>query len=254
MAKRALPLGKKTIKSVFGIIDGVFNVLKARFLGPGYITKDGGKAIVIGYKEHMTLPAMYAAAAREESTGPDKDVLANLTSIADGYLEVQREKAKTAILHRINQVLNEDPANVQEALEAELQDVWKNTQSELVKIADSQLQTAKNMGSLEGIIKVNASLGVEDPMVAFLGPLDEHTCKECRKTFWTDDLLPRVFKLSEVQHGYYVRGTFKPCISGCHPSCRSTMVSIQKGYGFDQNGKIQFKSLDHDEYSRQRST
>jgi hypothetical protein len=253
LAKRAIPLGKKTVKTIFGIVDNVFNVLKARFLGPGYITKDGGKAIIIGYKEHLSLPAMYAAAAREEATKPDKDVLANLTAIADSYMEVQRERAKTAVLERVNKVLNEDPDNVQEALEAELQSVWQNTQSDLVKIAESQLQIAKNMGSLEGIVKVSASLGVEDPNVAFLGPLDEHTCKECRKTFWTDDLVPRVWKLSEVQHGYYVRGTFKPCISGCHPSCRSTIVYISKGYGFDQNGKIQFKSLDHDEYDRQRS-
>ena len=251
MAK--IPFGKKAIKSLNNIIDTLFNSLKLRFLGPEYAKDKGNKAIVItsSYKPELTLSGIYKQAATEESTKPDPEVLAGLISIAEGYLDSQKEKTKAKVVKTVIDAVAKEE-NPKAVIARELAQVMGEVNTEVKRIAENEVNTAKNIGILEGITKISAITGVDDPTVAFLGPLDNETCEECKRVLWLpDQITPKVFKLSEVSHGYHKRGTDVPSMSGCHPACRSTLTMISRGFGF-KNGQIAYISLDHDEYAAQR--
>lgn len=247
-----VPFGKKAIKALNNIIDTLFFGLKGRFLGPEYLKDKGNKSIIISssYNPELTLSSIYKRAAIDEAAKPDPEVLAGLMSVAEGYLDSQKEKTKAKILNKITQAINEEfPRAV---IEKELASVWEDTSNELIRIAESEANTAKNIGILEGIVKVNAISGIDDPTVAFLGPNDTDTCEECKRVLLLPDkITPRVFKLSEVSHGYHKRGTDTPSMSGMHPRCRHSIATVMPGYGF-KGGSIAFIALDHDEYRAQR--
>jgi hypothetical protein len=67
-----------------------------------------------------------------------------------------------------------------------------------------------------------------------------------------DGITPKVYKLSQASSGHHHRGENDPKIQGLHPACRHTMVTILRGFGFE-NGKISYISPGHDEYSRQNT-
>lgn len=246
-----IPFGKKSIKKLNNIIDTIFNALKVKFLGFDYAKDKGNRSILISanIKPELTLAGIYKQAAVDEGAKPDEEVLAGLMSIAEGYLDAEKSRTQAKILNKINEaVAGENPMAV---VTRELGNIWTEAASNITRIVENETNTAKNIGALEGIVKINASAGIKDPQVAFIGPNDENTCEECiRVLLLPDKITPRVFLLSEVNHGYHKRGTDSPSMS-MHPRCRHSIISLLPGYGF-RNGSIAFISFDHDEYKAQR--
>jgi hypothetical protein len=244
-------LSKGATKEIGHYVDRIFDQVKARMLGPDFVSN---RNAVFYHKEPYSLPGLYRAAALNESVKPNEAVLMTLAKVAESYLNAQQEVTKARVLHAVNVYLatpSEKP--IEEVLGQELTDVWTKVTEEVTKIANSEAITARNMGTLEGIVKTNAIMGVEDPIVAFIGPLDENTCKECRRVLYINGgPVPKVFKLSEVSHAYHERGTDTPSISGMHPNCRHSIITMMPGYGFDEAGRIKFKGLAHRELDHQR--
>jgi hypothetical protein len=245
---KALP--SYTTRNIQRAVDAVFDRIKGRLLGPNFAR--GDKMIVITSKPELTLPGIYSTAAAEELARPDKTTINSLISIAEGYIDAQRELTKSRVLKAVTAWVLTNGADVETALEGELSGIWGKVKSDVDTIVDSESTVARNLGTLEGITKIQGLAGIDDPRVYFVVVRDHELCKECKRVhLMPDEVTPRVFLLSEVEQGYHKRGSDSPSVGGLHPHCRCTIANLLPGYGFD-NGRVRFLAPGHDLLAVQR--
>ena len=251
MAK--ITLGKGAVRSIHNAIDKLFDRLKARVLGGGYTDK----RVRVGITPDFTLGGLFRQASVEERNRPNIELLDSLLRDANGYIDTQRLSTKTKAVHAVEAALREAEHkgvdhNVADALSMELTNVWKQATEGVKKIVDTEATHVRNTGTLDGILKVNAASGIDDPTVFFIVVRDEHLCDECKRLHLRDDgVTPRVWKLSQLGHGYHKRGDESPKLGGLHPHCRCSLGTLLPGYGFDGSGMIHFINPEHDEYEHQ---
>ncbi len=255
MATRTLSRGG--LRIVHRAVDGLFDRLKLRTLGPDAAPR-GPKNLYFDARPDLSLPGIYRRAATEEYTKPDEDVLHSLVKTAESYLEAQREHTKALVVQAVNAWLADSAKKKTEStldtvLGGHLADIWGKMTTAVTKIVDSESTRARNMGTLEGISKISSSAGIDDPAVYFVVVKDTETCAECKRLhLQADERTPRVWRLSEVATGHHLRGQDHPSIAGLHPHCRCTLSIIMPGYGFDVGGSIRFVGFGHDEFRYQR--
>ncbi len=249
-------LSLSAIKLIERAVDKLFDKAKVRYLGPQSLPK----FIIASFRPQFSLPGLFHAAAREEYAVPDQKVIQSLMANASNYLDAYRAATKAQVIKGVQSFLHEAElsgvkTDVPTVLGGKLADVWKKTTNDVKRMIDSENSNARNMGGLEGIIAVNTSQGIEDPVVFFVVVRDEHLCDECKRLhLLEDEVTPRCWYLSELGHGYHKRGQENPKVGGLHPHCRCTMVTMMPGYGFDRSGMVKFVSPTHDEVEAQRST
>lgn len=255
MPKGTLPKG--AVKKIHAAVDKVFDRVLNRFLERPY----GDKKIYIGAKPpRATLPSIYRAASASEHAKADELVLNNLLEVAEGFLNAQRERVKAHTVKTVQSVLHEAhladvETDLKTVLEGQLYDVFGRAEDGVKRILDTEASNARNTGSLDGIIKVNAFSGIEDPVVYFVVVRDNNLCDECKRLHLLDDgKTPRCWYLSELGHGYHKEGDGEPKIGGLHPHCRCTLVTLMPGYGFDGAGMVEWIGFDHNEIDSQRKT
>jgi hypothetical protein len=252
MAKGTLPKG--AIKQIHGAVDRVFDRVLARFLERPY----GDKQIQIGWKPRATLPSIFRAGADSEQSKADENVLNGLMEVAQGFLDAQRERVKAHTVKTVQSVLREAhladvDTDLATVLQGQLYDVFGRAEDDVKRILDTEASNARNTGALDGIIKVNAISGIEDPIVYFVVVRDNDLCDECKRLHLLDDeKTPRCYYLSELGHGYHKAGESSPKIGGLHPHCRCTMATLMPGYGFNKAGMVDWIALDHNEIKAQR--
>ena len=253
MALRALT--KKAVKVIVGIIDRMFNRIKGRILGPSYAKGERNT----GHRPALSLPGIYKAAAAEEGAKPNDRMLHSLATIAESYLDAQREATKAKVVHAVNSWVAQDPdADVEDTLVDHLSPIWEQVTQNVTKIVDTEGTAARNLGAMEGISRAAATADVSDPYVFFVVVRDGEICDECKGIhLLPDEITPRVIS-SEVKAGYHKSGEKSPCVGGLHPSCRCTMTGILPGYGFDASGHIKHVGRDeggilHNEFFNQRT-
>lgn len=250
---RILPLA--AIKLIERAVDTLFDRAKARYLGPSSLPK----RIYLGFRSEFSLPGIFYSAAREERAIPDQKIMQALIQNAGNYLDSYRAATKAQVVKKVQAFLQQAElsgvkTDVETVLGGQLADVWAKATNDVKRMIDTEATGARNMGTLEGIIGVNANQGIEDPVVFFVVVRDQHLCDECKRLHLLDDeVTPRAWYLSELGHGYHKKGDDNPKVSGLHPHCRCTMVTLMPGYGFDAGGMIKFKGVDHNEIDRQRS-
>lgn len=254
-------LPKSGIKAIDKAVEALFNRLKARFLGHRKEPKQirfGVYDTPVKVKEDLTMPAIFEEAARSEGIKPNLQLMNSMNSSIEQYLDAHQELAKAKIKTTVQTFLTEaemskKKPNVEKMLGKQLGDVFTKVNSDVQAVVDNEMNKAKNVSALDGIIKRSLSLGIEDPTVAFLGPLDRYTCDDCKRLYWLPDLTtPRVWKVSELKHSYNKHGDKTPSVGNCHPNCRSTMVTMMPGYGF-KGGKIAYIDPGYDVWADQRS-
>jgi hypothetical protein len=235
-------------------VDDVFDRVKATVLGPGFVRARGDKNIFVGHRPEFSIPGLYRQAAIEEATRPAEKVAHSLGKVAGSYIDAERERTKAQVTKAVQDWLRRGRAtNLETVLGGELGGLFTKAVKSVNKIVDTEATTARNMGTLEGITKVNASAGVEDPVVFFITVRDNLLCKECRRVhLMPDGTTPRVWRLSELSFKYHKVGEDAPCVGGLHPHCRCTMVTLMPGFGFDASGRIKYEAPGHDEFARQR--
>ncbi len=253
----AITLSKTAVKRIHDSVEALFQRLKGRYLGPGAVTNRGDKRIFIGYRPEFTLANLYSNAAQEERAKPSKESAESLIDIASGYLDATEAATKARVTRAVDAFLKDAEAkgvdtDVETVLGGELAQIWGKTTADVKKILDTEATHARNLGAMEGIARVGAAAGIEDPVIYFVVVNDQHMCGECRRLHLLEDnITPRVWTMSEVSHKHHVRGEDTPCWGGMHPHCRCTPASLMPGYGF-KGGSVAYIGVGHDELAKQR--
>lgn len=230
-------------------VESLFSSLKGRFLGP----TAGDKRLTIRYERSLSLPGMYEAALKESGGLPN---LETLTTVVDGskdYLDALKLKAVNTIVKDVEKHLGEHDSPTPVTINRVLKESWEGVTASVKRVVDTETQTAKGLGSLEGIVRANASIGIEDPYIVWVVSKDRYLCEECiRLHLLEDGVTPKIWLFSEVSRGYHNKGEDVPSILGLHPHCRCTASTILTDWGFDEKGKLTYIGKGHDEYNKQR--
>ena len=234
----------RIIQLISNKISNLFDQIKVKFLGPRGVDRH----VDTTYSRENSMMGMYEAASREEGGIPNLETLSTLTSTSKNYLEALKLKTINSTIKDI-----EEKAHKPEDVGPILEENWSKATSALQKIIETETQGTKNIALLDGIIRTNKAFNVEDPLVAFVIVRDGKVCDECTRLHVSDDgVTPRVWRISELIHGYHKIGAETPSCYGLHPNCRCQLITILPGYGFDDKGKIKYIKRGHDEHSYQR--
>lgn len=138
-----------------------------------------------------------------------------------------------------------------------LKDKVENWQHRWKMIVNTELARASNYGAVDAILHNNKDRSPHEVLVYKTGPHDDITCKYCMSFWFSDDgITPKVYKLSElIANGSNIgrkAKEWKPTIDITHPHERHVLVELRDGYGFGQNGGMQYIGKDHNEYEKQR--
>lgn len=246
-----MPIIKVTprlLKLIKHKVGSLFDTVKARFLG-----KTTNQSLIITHDKTLSLPGIYEAGSREEGGIPDTKTLDSLVEGSDNFLESLKLRSVNQIIKDVEQHLAEEQKPTPESIEKVLQDSWKGVTKNLSDIIDSETQTAKNISLLNGIIRTNAAMRVEDPVIAFITPIDGSICDEClRLHVMPDRITPRLWYLSELKRTWGKRGDSVPSYILQHPHCRAVPTTILPGWGFNESGRITYIGKGHSEIEKQR--
>lgn len=251
---KRITLSKGVVKIIHAAVNKLFDRAITRFTGRPI----GDKRIYIG-PTRVSLSSLFQAASAEEHARTDMDMLDGLIRIATGYMEAQREAAKSKVHKAVEGWLNEAHAkgvktDVKTVLGGELAELWGKTTEAVHRIVDTEASNARNMGTLNGVVRVNAAMGINDPIVYFVVVRDNILCEECKRLhLQADGVTPRLWYMSELSHGYHKKGDDAPAVGGLHPHCRCSLVTLMPGYGFE-DGAVSYIKPDHDEMAAQRGT
>lgn len=217
----------------------------------------GDKAIQISVNAQHTLPGFLETAAKEYSVKLRPALVNETKKAATAYLDAQAKAAKAAvgrIVHHLVEAHQEKgPQAVKDEVGKALARVFERVTGAVEKITATEFIAARNLVGSEAITVMNASAGIDDPMVFWVTSKDSKVCSECTSLFLLPDgVTPRVWRMSEVSRTYHVRGEDRPSTLGTHPFCRCDMTTILPGYGFDSGGYVKYIGPGHNEYERQR--
>lgn len=209
-------------------VDKLFDRLLTRFVGPELADKQIRVRVVKG----NTLQGIFEAACKEEGGTPNRKAIESLADIASNYIEAYRDICTARVLKEVNAFLTEKPsADVATVLGGKLSDVWGDISNSVRKVVEAETNTAKNVGFMDAITQISDT---DDPVVYFSGPLDAHTCSECKRLFLMGDgHTPRLWYMSELGHGYAKKGDAAPSCGGQHPNCfidKKTPVLTETGW------------------------
>ncbi len=243
------------IEIIHKAVHNVFQKAKNRILGMHSVDKK----IVFGHIPHnLSLQGLFENSCREEGAVPDLKTFKQLADIAASYIDATEARTKAQVVHEVSAFLKNAhhtgvKTDLTTVLGGKLTEVLSNTTASMRRIIDTEAQNVKNFGVLEGITRINAAQGNDDPTIFWVSVNDDTRCDECTKLHCLDDdITPRVYKLSEASSGYHKKGETSPKIAGLHPHCRCTLTGLSPGYGFI-GGKIAYIGQGHDEYLAQRS-
>jgi hypothetical protein len=246
-----------TVKEALnGAVEDLFDRIALQFIGN--IPKLRGKNLVITSDPHMGLAHLFIQAMGNKTPNElERDVLKSLLESSHGYIEALKNKTRANITERIDGLSREatlkntkmSQTDVQAAIAEEMQ----KARSHMLAIAESESTKLRNLGSMMDISRVAADIGDSDPTVFFVVIKDDTTCKECIRLHLMPDMVtPRLWKFSQLKQGYHKRGEDSASAFGLHPHCRCTLTYLAKGFGFNQNGYLEFKDQGYNAYSKQK--
>lgn len=248
-----MKLTQKQLKAITSSVSDVFGRMRARLLGRIF----SGPSITFSVETPdpmLSLEAIYRHAGSVlygPSFKPDRDNLDHAIEITSNYLEAERLKTLNKVVKGIEQAKNKaEAASV-------IKDELDRASGYVNMLAVTEARTVQAYAERDGIVRVAADMGIDDPLVAFLGRVDAKTCKYCLAMYhmpgnWS---VPRVYKLSEVHQGYFrAKDWDGQEIFGAplHPNCRHVMTFVPPGYGFDDAGHIKFVGPGYDLLAVQR--
>jgi hypothetical protein len=250
-----LTLGSSALKLIGSAIDKLFDSIRGQVLGGKYRPN---KRLYIAYKPTLTLTDIFNQASSEEGVSPNEEARDSLLEISSSYLDATQAKAKAKITQKIQSFLHEASTgkietDLQAVLTGQLYETLGETTRDIKRILETESTIARNVALSDGIGRNAASVGIEDPSVYFVIVRDGKCCGDClRLHMLSDEITPRVWKQSELQSGYWKRGSDTPSVSGIHPHCRCSLTSVYPGFGFNTSGMITYIKPGHDEYRRQK--
>lgn len=253
-----MALPRKTIAALKASVDRLFDRARAALLGVK--TKPRmDKIIEVTTNPEHTITGLYEAAAQAAGADPSGNTKAAIGDVVGGHLEALRERAKAHVIREADAAVAEaragqpvDPVALGERLAA----VWQKITAGVMQVVDTEATQVRNLGVIEGVAKVAALRGEDDPVVYWVVTRRApYPCDECKRLhLLPDGVTPRVWRMSEVGFGYHKHGDNRPCVGGLHPSCRCSQVGLSPGFGFSAAGSLEYKGPDWDEFAHQRAT
>jgi hypothetical protein len=254
-------LPKLGVKVIDQAIEALFARMKVRLFGkkvePKVIRFEvTGYDKPIQYRPDLSIPKIVEASAQAEGFKPNSRLQSTMLESVEQYLDAHQELAKAKVKNAVQSVLSQAEAakeevNFVKVLNTELTQVMHKVNADVSQVVEGELNKARSLSTLDAIGKVNAMVGISDPTIVFIGPNDSYCCDDCKRLFFLKDgVTPRVWKMSEIKHGYAKHGDSVP--STCsHPHCRHFQSTMMPGFGF-KGGKITYISPDYDVYKDQR--
>jgi hypothetical protein len=244
-------ISEELTKAIQLILDGFFNQMSQDLLG--IIPKlNKQKRIVFTTKPQGLVSLFFKGLNDKKVTNDEKDVLNVILRIASGYTNALKERTESNIINGINSEISTGPLKLNK-LKSIVNKEMKQAKNHFELISNAESNKAVNTGTALQISRIAESKGEDDPTIFFVVTQDDKTgFYEYVLHLLPDKKTPRLWKLSEVQSGYYTPGDQYPSLSGLHPNCRCKITYLAKGYGFGEDGKVKFIGLDHDEFHIQR--
>lgn len=249
-------LSEGGFKSIEKLIKTKFDIISLRFLGI-IPTQSQQKSIIFKTSRQSLISLFLQALGTRDPNKLEERSLKTMLRLANGYMNTLRDKTSLKVASEVdsylkNQHMKDKPVSmkkVNEIIDKEM-DKAKN---HVKLIANAESNKAINTGTALQISKMAKQSGEKDPTVFFVVIDDSRTgFYEYILHLLPDRKTPRVWKLSEIQAGYYKDGDQYPSVSGLHPSCRCKLTYLAEGWGFDEDGKIAYISKGHDEFKVQR--
>lgn len=247
-------LSSKVKEALNGTVEDIFDRIALQFIGDIPRLKNK-KNLVISSDRNFGLAHLFVQAMGNKAPNElEKDVLQSLLESSHGYIESLKHKTRANITERIDGLSREATLNNTKMSRDEVQkviaDEMQKAKSHMVTIAESESTKMRNLGTMMDISRVAGSIGDSDPTVFFVVIRDNVTCKECiRLHLMPDGITPRLWKFSQLKQGYHKRGEDMASAFGLHPHCRCTLTYLSKGFGFNENGYVEYKSEGYNAYS-----
>lgn len=198
----------------------------------------------------------------------DKQALDNITASSEHYtkklkdgitnkmlgtvLEANRESSRSSLgspigpnpYKRITQEVNV------KKLAKELEKQTKDSFRDWERVVTTELNAGYSQGAVHAILEDNIHRDPNDIIVYMEGPLDEGTCKWCKK-FYHEGNSFKTYRLTELlANGTNVgrkASEWKAVVPPMHSRCRHRIVELPQGFSLDENGKMFFAGSDHHE-------
>ncbi len=247
-------LPRAAIRAIEASVDALYDHAKLRFLGPQSVNK----RLYVAFRRDLSLPGLFESAHLSNRGMPDLETLDSLCRTAGNYLDASRLRSKARVIKEVQAFMRDaanagEPVDVVTVLGGKLSDLWGSVTSDVRRIFDTEAQQTRGLGVIDGIARANAAQGIEDAVIYFVVVRDNSLCDECKRLhLLNDNITPRVYYLSEVQHAYHKKGEDTVCVGGLHPNCRCSMTTLMPGFGFDKGGMVTWKKEGHNELARQR--
>ena len=249
-------LSLKTIEQIQNLIGTHFDEFAIKFLG--IIPKlNRSKKIVFTSSRNSVTSLFLQALGNRKPDQKEEEVLKILVKTSNSYIDALKYKTQATVLHKVSaysqgQILKNKSISfrtVGNIVKEELERSGTN----MKMIVNAESHKSVNVGTALQIAKVAESNGIEDPTVFFIIVSDDKTGPyEYILHTLPDRVTPRLWKLSEIQTGYYKNGDQYPSISGLHVFCRCKISYLATGMGFNEQGKVTWKGSGHDEFKVQR--
>lgn len=241
--------------SIDSEVDELFNNLLTRLLGYGF----AGKSLFIGFTHGITIPGLYEAAVNEEGGYVEPEIIRGISSVTEDLINKYRADAKAITKRKIQGLLYDidagrlKPENFGIAVGGELVDIYSKIKQKINVVVASEMMHATTIGAKEGIDQINENLGIDDPVLCWIHPIDKNTCEGCYRIYYLSDRrTPRVWKESEVSAEYFKKGNTVPSWHLTHPNCRGALSTVLPGFGFDALGRVTYIADKYSEWDYQR--
>jgi hypothetical protein len=247
-----MKLNKEQRQAILDILDDMFNDLKARMLGRFFkgpsiyfqVVKQTDPIDTLEGLYNYTIAHMFSPSAKV-----NEEDIEHLSDITANYIDAKKLQVANRIMHDVMQAETWD-----EALKS-IKDHFADTTSYLKTLLNTETRITQAYAEKEGIQQVAQAVGVDDPVVAKLGVIDDKMCENCRKLWHLESNIrvPKVYKMSELAEGY--NKDYKnpiPTLGPTHPNCRHILTFIPPNFGFNEFGRIEFKSLNYNVWEDQR--
>lgn len=239
-------------KAIETTINDLFYELKVRLLGRFFTGPKIYFEVLNSVNPLDTLEGVYNytyAMLYGPGAKPSKKRAKKLAQITGNYIEAERLKTINKIMVGIDEA--DTVEEVQDAISTQMD----KTTSYINKLVATEVRNTQANAEREGIEKIGASIGVDDPVVCKLGVVDPKLCDNCKKLWHSDDNIkvPKVYKLSQLKDGYNSdHKNPKPTTLATHPHCRHVLTMVPPNFGFTDDGVITFKGFGYDIYEDQR--
>ena len=178
---------------------------------------------------------------------------AEINSAIEGNLMPMADRREGVAIYEALQ----DPKLHSKNLRGILTDRVENWQYRYKTIVTTELNRASNWGALDAIVHNSPELTPDKIYVFKQGNKPGHgACDHCAR-FWylPDGFTPRVYLLSElISNGSNIgkkARDWMPTVDSTHPNETHVLSEIKVGFGF-KHGEMEYISLDHNEFKKQR--